>query len=297
MKYFSIFFSLILFEPSIALSDDGWAKLVKSTSGTDAKKPASLVYTSDSGTAASYDLNAAIISNELSLIPKDKRNNIFSMSVAVTAGIAKNTLSKSITDTRSVGLTTYLDYNTLESGGAGYEIPASLFLGLDDNLIKNDKSTRLDLEVPIVRTKWILPLSTLGFPSGNIRFVPIVGAYQRHITSTQDATAAPLGNIGGPHVALQAVATLGQIRSDGKWFERIGIDILIRRVDSTWTSRGYSKSVDYFRQGTLSFNLADTPKGGWQPSIALTRTKGVDQLSDTPYKDETSLALLVGYGI
>jgi hypothetical protein len=304
MKCISALLAVALCVPSVALADDEkpMFKLVKGTSVTDAKKPASIVYNRDSSNAASYDLNAAIATSphnfEIDGVEYPDLANALKLSIAMTAGIAKSTVSKSPSDIRSVGLTGGFDVAPFAK--SSLTIPGSLSLDFEDNLIKLDKSILVNLEVPFVAPTppLLFELGTIGFPAGNVQLIPIVGIYQRHITSSSAATAAPLGHVGGPHIALHAIATLGTIESkDASWYERIGLDILLRRVDDMWITTGYSKSLYSFGQATLSLKLADKPKGGWQPSIAATRTWGTDQLADMPYKNEIKIGLNLSYGI
>jgi hypothetical protein len=302
MKYIPVLFAVALCAPTNVLADDEnpMFKLVKGTSVTDAKKPASIVYNRDSSNAASYDLNAAVATSphnfKIDSVDHPDLANMLKLSLAMTAGIAKSTVSKSPSDIRSVGLTGGVDV----APSSSLTIPGSLSLDLEDNLVKQDKSILADLEAPFIAPvpPLLFELEIIGLNRGNVQLIPIVGIYQRHITSTSDSTAAPLGHVGGPHVALHVVATLGTIDSkDSSWYERIGLDILLRRVDDTWISTGYSKSLYSFGQATLSLKLADKPKGGWQPSIAATRTWGTDQLADMPYKNEIKIGLNLSYGI
>jgi hypothetical protein len=276
-------------------------KIVKGVQGPDAGKAAE-VFANSAGGRSSTVLNGAVLLRDVSLpgIP-GRLDNAWGASV----GLSKNTLSTKRSDMLTLGTGIYSRWAVFPERGDMPHLQHTLDSSLD-LFLEHDRENRARSRALAWDLAWRGPLLfdpqlDPGDMGVSINVVPSMGLYHRRISSTRDATAAPLGSHGGPYVAARL--TLRWLWSfptpRTPLFDRVSMDMVVRHTRDTVASGGYAKASYRFAEVTLDYLLTDQPiaKGGFKPSVFVSRTVGTDRPANGPRQYKSSVGFKMSYGI
>lgn len=297
MKLYSLMLAFVFSISNLAWAEDApLVSLVKGTGKPNNGKPAELFFTSDNGAASTYALNVALVSQQMDIAALSNPGSV-ATSLKFSAGISKNTVSTNGSDKRVIDATIASHWDITADHHTS--LLTTLSASLDDNRLKNDRGNtiRLDFELNAPALKWFQK-ADIGAQGGYFKIFPSVGLYRHQVSSTSDPVNSPTGHIGGQYFDAHLVGALGHVTSDAAWFERIGLDVTLRRVRDSSAATGFTTGLFNFADSTLSYALySDENSKAWKPSIGLTRTVGTDRISDEKYKATTSIGLYLSYGI
>jgi len=264
-------------------------KLVRGNTPKDRGQPASIVYTSDNSAGSSHALAAALVSKNFESSALARHHIALLANMAV--GINKSNLTAKPYDLRTI------DGNAGMRWSFGADRIHTLFsdlkIGWQDDHRHGARGSNAALNLELVAPSIYLMSAGRAY----LKPFPIAGVYQRRVSSTDDAAAAPTGHVGGPYIGVRIEAGLGNVTQESNWFERLRLEGAAMRVRDTWASAAYRRASYRFGELSLSYALYDSDQSAWKPRIAVTRVKGTDRLAGEPHKSVTSVGLQLSYGI
>jgi len=282
-------------QPSAHAEDPGHynVHLVRGIEGPNSAKAAQVLFDREDGSSSTV-VNAAVTMADG---PLPGIGAVMANSWGLGAGVSKNTLADNKSELYQVGanLNTVLDLTEDKSTN----VIGSLTAAYENDRVARARGSSVVLDALLVsRQLYYKPNLDPGESGLDGHVYPSVGWYQRRVSSTDDATAAPVGHHAGPYAGLHLTSRFLTVGKDASLFDRISVDLLFVAVRDSDVGGGYRTATYRYGEASVDWLLYGASTGtGWKPRISVTKARGTNRTAGDPHVDQLTVAFKLSYGI